>query len=161
MQSGVKGNVGVLQPRSQLCERTRGWVSLSLDGELSEFERALVASHLDRCAQCAAFAQEVAATTGLLREARLEPAPHMVVLPARRRNVGALTMRVGAAAALLIGALGLAGSINVSSQPGLGSAGVARGVSDDTNERLIRLPQRQAMTPLPPQNTRHSVLMPL
>jgi anti-sigma factor RsiW len=154
--------VNPLQPRSLLCERTRGWVSLSLDGELSEFERAVVASHLDRCAQCAAFAAEVSATTRLLRGAALEQVPHVVVLPARRRDVGALAMRVGAAAALLIGALGLAGSINVSSQPGgLGSAGVARGVSDDTNERLIRLSQRQAITPLPPQNTRHSVLMPL
>jgi anti-sigma factor RsiW len=153
--------VDLLQHRSQLCERTRGWVSLSLDGELSEFERALVASHLDRCAHCAAFAAEVSATTRLLRKAPLEPVPHMVVLPARRRDIGALTMRVGAAAALLIGALGLAGSIDVSSQPGLGTAGVTRGVSDDTNDRLIRLSQREAMTPLPPQNTRHPVLMPL
>ena len=85
----------------------------------------------------------------------------MVVLTARRRDIGVLAMRAGAAAALLIGALGLASSINVSSQPALGSAGVVRGVSDDTNERLIRLSQRQAMTPLPPQNTRHAVLMPL
>ena len=150
-----------MQPRSLLCERTRGWVSLSLDGELSEFERALVESHLDRCAPCGAFAAEISAATGLLRGAPLEPVPHMVVLTARRRNIGVLAMRAGAAAALLIGALGLAGSIDVSSQPRLGSAGVARGVSDDTNERLIRLSQRQAMTPLPPQNTRHAVLMPL
>jgi anti-sigma factor RsiW len=153
--------VNPLQPRSQLCERTRGWVSLSLDGELSEFERALVTSHLDRCAHCAAFAAEVSATTGLLRQAPLEPVPHLVVLPTRRRDIGVLAMRAGAAAALLIGALGLASSTDVSSQPGLGSAGVVRGVSDDTNERLIKLSQRQAMTPLPPQNTRHSVLMPL
>lgn len=150
-----------VQHRSQLCERTRGWVSLSLDSELSEFERALVASHLDRCVQCAAFASEVTATTRLLRDASLEPVPHMVVLPARRRAVGALAMRVGAAAALVIGALGLAGSITVTSESSLGSTPVIRGVSDDTNERLIRLSQRQAMTPLPPQNTRHNILMPL
>jgi predicted anti-sigma-YlaC factor YlaD len=153
--------VELLKPRSQLCERTRGWVSLSLDGELSEFERALVGSHLDRCAQCAAFAREVTGATHLLRDAPLAPVPHMVVLPARRRNIGALTLRAGAAAALLIGALGLAGSLTISSDSGLGPARVTHGVSDDTNERLIRLSQRQAMTPLPPQNTRHSVLMPL
>jgi hypothetical protein len=153
--------MGVLQHRSLLCERTRGWVSLSLDGELSEFERALLRSHLDRCPQCAAFAAEVAATTGLLREARLEPVPHMVVLGGRRRNVGALAMRVGAAAAILVGALGLAGSINLSSQPREGPAGVVRGGSDDVNDRLIRVSQRQAITPVPPQNTRHAILMPL
>jgi anti-sigma factor RsiW len=153
--------VNPLQPRSQLCERTRGWVSLSLDGELSEFERALVASHLDRCASCAAFAAEVSATTGLLRRAPLEPVPHLVVLPARRRDIGALALRVGAAAAVLIGALGLASSLDVSSQPASGTTSVARGVSDDTNERLIRPSQRQAMTPLPPVNRRHAVLMPL
>jgi anti-sigma factor RsiW len=134
---------------------------VSLDGELSEFERALVTSHLDRCAHCAAFAAEVSATTGLLRQAPLEQVPHLVVLPTRRRDIGVLAMRAGAAAAVLIGALGLASSLNVSSQPVSGSGGVPHGVSDDTNERLIRLSQRQAMTPLPPQNTRHSVLMPL
>jgi anti-sigma factor RsiW len=153
--------VNPLQPRSQLCERTRGWVSLSLDGELSEFERALVTSHLDRCAHCAAFAAEVSATTGLLRQAPLEPVPHLVVLAARRRDIGALALRVGAAAAMLIGALGLASSLNVSSQPASGTTSIIRGVSDDTNERLIRLSQRQAMTPLPPVNRRHAVLMPL
>jgi predicted anti-sigma-YlaC factor YlaD len=153
--------VNPLQPRSQLCERTRGWVSLSLDGELSEFERALVTSHLERCAHCAAFAAEVTSTTDPLRRASLEPAPHLVVLPARRWDIGVLAMRVGAAAALLIGAIGLASSIDVTSQPGRGSAGVTHGVSDDTNERLIRLSQRQAITPLPPPNTRHAVLMPL
>jgi anti-sigma factor RsiW len=153
--------VDLLQPRSQLCERTRGWVSVSLDGELSEFERALVASHLDRCVHCAAFASEVTATTRLLRAAALEPVPHLAVLAARRRHIGGVAMRVGAAAALVIGALGLAGSVTVTSESGLGSTTVTRGVSDDTNERLIRLSQRQAMTPLPPQNTRHTVLMPL
>jgi hypothetical protein len=153
--------MGVLHHRSLLCERTRGWVSLSLDGELSEFERALVRSHLDRCAQCASFAADVAATTGLLRQAPLEPVPHMVALPGRRRNIGALTMRAGAAAAILVGALGLAGSVNLSSQPRGSSAGVVRGGSDEMNDRLIRVSKRQAMTPLPPQNTRHAILMPL
>jgi hypothetical protein len=62
---------------------------------------------------------------------------------------------------VLIGALGLASSLDISSQPVSGSSGVVRGVSDDTNERLIRLSQRQAITPLPPVNTRHPVLMPL
>ena len=150
-----------MQPRSLLCERTRGWVSLSLDGELSEFERALVASHVDRCPQCAEFAADTAATTSLLRTASLEPVPHMLVLPLRRRQIGAVAMRVSAAAAVLVGALGLAGSITLTSEPRSSAVERGVGVSDDTNDRLIRLAQRQAMMPLPPLNTRHAVLMPL
>jgi predicted anti-sigma-YlaC factor YlaD len=153
--------VGSLQPRSLLCERTRGWVSLSLDGELSEFERALVASHVDRCPQCAEFAAEAAATTNVLRAAPLEPVPHMLVLPLRRRQIGAVAMRVSAAAAVLVGALGLAGSITLTSEPQSSAVVRGLGVSDDTNDRLIRLAQRQAMTQLPPLNMRHAVLMPL
>ena len=93
--------------------------------------------------------------------AALEPVPHMLVLPVRRRQIGAVAMRVSAAAAVLVGALGLAGSITLTSEPRSSAVVRGVGVSDDTNDRLIRLAQRQAMTPLPPRNTRHAVLMPL
>jgi anti-sigma factor RsiW len=151
----------MLQPQTLLCERTRGRVSLSLDGELSEFERALLVSHLKCCAECAQFAAEVTATTGLLRETPLEPMPRVIAVPARRRSARSLTLRLGAAAAVLVGAFGLAGSITISSEPRVGSTGVAPGATDETNDRLIRVSQRQAMTPLPPLNNRHAVLMPL
>jgi anti-sigma factor RsiW len=152
--------VGILEPRPLLCDRTRSWVSLSLDGELSEFERALVSAHLERCAQCAAFAAEATAATTLLRDAPLERVPMLVTLPARRRGVGSLALRVGAAAALLIGTLGLVGSITTDSESTLNRAGIVRGASDDTNDRLIRHVKRQALMPAA-QSYPHPVLMPL
>ena len=81
----------------------------------------------------------------------------MLVLPLRRRQIRrGRVLRVSAAAAVLVGALGLARSITLTSEL-RSSTVVVRGVgvSDDTNDRLIRLAQRQAMTPLPPRNTRH------
>jgi hypothetical protein len=153
--------MGIMEPRPVLCDRTRAWASVSLDEELSEFERALVAAHVERCAPCAAFAADVTAATTLLRDAPLEAAPTLVMLPARRRGIGSLTLRVGAAAALLIGALGVAGSVTTSSPSTLSRAGIVSGASDDTNDRLIRLVKRQAMTPAPHQSYVHPVLMPL
>ncbi len=50
-----------LQPHA--CERAREWTSLRLDGELSELEQVLLASHLDRCAGCSAYAAGVSAVT--------------------------------------------------------------------------------------------------
>jgi len=106
--------MSALQPRPLLCERTCGWISLDLDGELSGFERALMKAHLGRCADCAAFAAEAAATTVLLRAAELEPVPQPVSPPIRRR-AGAGALRLGSAAAVALGALGLAGSLSDSS----------------------------------------------
>lgn len=55
------------------CEAVRRRVSASLDGELSEFEHALVGDHLDGCPSCAAFAAGISGLTGELRRAPLEP----------------------------------------------------------------------------------------
>ena len=37
---------------SVLCERSREWISLRLDGELSELAEKMLESHLARCAAC-------------------------------------------------------------------------------------------------------------
>jgi hypothetical protein len=37
------------------CEQGRSWISLQLDGELSAFEQALLAAHLERCRDCQRF----------------------------------------------------------------------------------------------------------
>jgi predicted anti-sigma-YlaC factor YlaD len=83
----------------QLCARARFWVSLRVDGELSELEGALLDAHLARCAECAAFAAGTSASTTWLRGAELErPAPITVAVPrAPRRAAVALV----AAAALM------------------------------------------------------------
>ena len=54
---------------SFLCERGREWISLRLDGELSELARKMLDSHLARCADCSAFEQQVSEIALQLRTA--------------------------------------------------------------------------------------------
>jgi predicted anti-sigma-YlaC factor YlaD len=97
-------------PRGVLCDRARAWAALAPDGELSELERKLLGSHLDRCDACADFAVRVAAVAAELRAASLQPLPRPISLPVwRRRHVYARVRTVGAAAAVALMALGLAG----------------------------------------------------
>src|SRR5947207_324425 len=92
----------------QLCARARFWVSLRLDGELSELEGALLDAHLGRCGDCAAFAGGSEATTVALRAATPErTAPVVISIPRPGKRVLAIVTAaalVGAAAVL--GALG-------------------------------------------------------
>jgi predicted anti-sigma-YlaC factor YlaD len=94
-------------PRVMLCERTREWVALRLDGELSEFETAIMSSHLERCESCRAFATDVAAITRELRSTPLEPLPHPVEVEwPRRLRLPLRHVQVAAAAALVVLAMG-------------------------------------------------------
>lgn len=88
------------------CDRARAWLSLRLDGELSELEGFMLGSHLSRCAECRAFAADASAFTEALRTAPLVPLERPVSLPARRRTMRR-TAQFGAAAALVAGAVGL------------------------------------------------------
>jgi hypothetical protein len=54
-------------PSSTDCELMRLRISARLDGELSEFEQAELARHLNRCGACAQFAHALAGLTEVLR----------------------------------------------------------------------------------------------
>ena len=96
-------------PTATLCERARTWAALAPDGELSELERKLLQSHVQRCAACAHFAVEVAAVAAELRAAELRPLTRPLSIPIwRRRPVYARVRAVGAAAAVAAMALGIA-----------------------------------------------------
>ena len=96
-------------PRGVLCDRARAWAALAPDGELSELERKLLGSHLDRCDGCADFAVRVAALAAELRAASLQPLPRPVSVSVwRRRPAYARVRTVGAAAAVALMALGVA-----------------------------------------------------
>jgi anti-sigma factor RsiW len=92
-----------------LCERTREWISLELDGELSDFERALMNAHLVCCVECTEFQTDIRTITSRLRSERLEPVPAPVAPSLRRRRPVRVT-QVAAAAAVVLAAAGL-GSI--------------------------------------------------
>lgn len=91
---------------SPLCERARKSVSLRVDDELSEFETALLDSHLVRCAGCRQFASDAGAFTTALRSQPLKM-PQTIVMPLRRRRARVRTFEV-AAAALVVATVGFA-----------------------------------------------------
>ncbi|HEX4746897.1 MAG TPA: zf-HC2 domain-containing protein [Gaiellaceae bacterium] len=96
-----------------VCARVREQVSLELDGELSQLEQRMLASHLDRCAACATYVADVRDVTE-----RIRSAPHAVpqrpVVVRRHRSFTTVRMQVGAAAALALAALGLGTQLAIS-----------------------------------------------
>jgi hypothetical protein len=92
------------------CERARLWVSLELDGELSEVERALLEEHVTRCPACAVVRADLDALTATIRQAPLvEPRRRFgLERPAYGMHAPrAALLRFAAAAALTAVAVGL------------------------------------------------------
>ena len=139
-----------------LCDRTREWVALRLDGELSEFETAIMRSHLDRCAECTAFADDVAAIARELRSTPLDAPERPVVLELPRGlRLSPRRLQLGAAAALVVVAAGvgsLYGALNGSRSPSVPSPLVhaPMGVADDAFLlRQLRVAELRPTGPLP------------
>jgi predicted anti-sigma-YlaC factor YlaD len=88
------------------CDRAREYASLRLDGELSDFERVLLDSHLERCPSCRAFAGDLIAVTERLRSAPLEGPQLTLTLP-RRRLAAVRGVQASAAAAALVSVVGI------------------------------------------------------
>jgi predicted anti-sigma-YlaC factor YlaD len=95
-----------MRTTARRCDRAREYASLRLDGELSDFECALLDSHLDRCPSCRAFADDLVGVTARLREAPLEHPSIAVTLP-RRRSVAWRGIQVSAAAAAVVSVVGI------------------------------------------------------
>jgi anti-sigma factor RsiW len=93
--------------RSVICDRVRGQISLALDGELSQLESRMMAAHLARCSDCAAFEADVVEVTRRLRAAPLEPLEHPIVVQ-RPRRVAFGRVQIAAAAAFAVAVLGAA-----------------------------------------------------
>ena len=101
-----------LRAQNRVCDRAREYSSRSLDGELSDFERALLETHLERCDACRTYAVELAEIVARLRTGPLEALPHPVALPSRRRvRLRALQGAAAAAAAVVAATAGLVGSL--------------------------------------------------
>jgi predicted anti-sigma-YlaC factor YlaD len=114
--------MGVVQNAD--CERAHRWMSLALDGELSEVEQVLLRAHVGRCAACAGFERDMDALTRELRTAPLERSA-VACMPPRRRSVAMRSLQVGAAAAAVALAAGLgslAGSLHSHNAPAFTTA---------------------------------------
>ncbi len=130
------------------CARARSAVSLFVDGELSELERAFLAAHLRDCEPCRAFEADVAGLTETLREAPLERPTRPVALP-RRRDRSLRRLELGAAAALvaLVGSVaGLVGSASLREQGRVAGNAGAAGVSDRELQHVREYRRMQLMT---------------
>lgn len=94
------------------CDRARNWTSADVDGELSTFERVLLANHVAHCPSCREFRTSVDGLTRTLRSAPRERFEVVVVGRSRRR----VSLRLApAVAAMAVAAVGL-GSILASSE---------------------------------------------
>jgi len=86
------------------CERALPWISLALDDELSEFERALLERHLAGCDACSAVRVEIEGVTRLIRAAPPVASRSGLTIPAppgRRRGLAGRAVTVALAAAAL------------------------------------------------------------
>jgi anti-sigma factor RsiW len=102
------------------CERAREYASLALDGELSQFEHALLRAHLETCPGCRSYNGGLVATTERLRNAPLERLERPITLPSRQR-VSFRSVQAGLAAALVVTAIGLGGLLStLGSSDGVG-----------------------------------------
>ena len=94
--------------RISACERAAQWISLDLDGELSELERVGLARHLEGCERCRATTADFGGFTEIIRTTPpvSRTTPVVVALPgrpgvrARRRSAVALLACAAALAAV-------------------------------------------------------------
>jgi predicted anti-sigma-YlaC factor YlaD len=140
------------QPSFSDCERIRSVISASLDGEVSEVERATADAHLAACGECRAYAGGLAETSRLLRTTPLEELSFPIVLPSHRLRL-ARTMQLGAAAAAVAATVFL--SVTVGTSPnggGLTSLSPAANVPAaylQSPEYELRMLQRASIATTP------------
>ena len=108
--------------RPNTCERTTQWISLDLDGELSQLEQVALARHLSGCARCREVSNEVGAFTRMLREAPLLELEREIAYAAPRlarvrivRRAGFSLAFAGLATAVVLGGFALPGPSRSSS----------------------------------------------
>lgn len=126
--------MGQFSPRD--CDQMRGYVSASLDGELSELEQTRLDAHIASCAGCRTYAAGAAEATRLMRKTPLEEMQFPIVLPTRRFAAARQLQAVAAAAAVAV-TVGL--SIVLGS---VGQSGPAPSKSNASNASL-RFPEQE------------------
>jgi anti-sigma factor RsiW len=136
------------QSPSWACDRARQAVSLRLDGELSQIERALLDRHIDRCPDCAAFAADTSSFTAALRDAAPVRLEVPIRLPLRRRRVrdavrnsGAWVAAASVAATALLAVMMLPGHNNVETGAVASPSSELRPNQDLHDLRILRMAQ--------------------
>ncbi|MGZ8795384.1 MAG: zf-HC2 domain-containing protein, partial [Gaiellaceae bacterium] len=139
-----------MKPITKQCERARECASLHLDGELSEFEQALLVAHLARCEPCSSFAQELQSLTDHIRTTPLDRLDRPIALPSRRRLASRRPVEIAAAAALMLTTLGVAGAVRTleaNNPTSFGAPGVSNSLESrefsDIRREMLRRPVRK------------------
>jgi predicted anti-sigma-YlaC factor YlaD len=147
-------------PRNSfLCERGREWISLRLDGELSELAQKMLDSHLARCSECSAFEDQVSGVAVRLRSAPLEQLERPIEVTHRRRRMPVRVWSMGAAAASVAAvAVGVVGFLNLPSSSTLHASPLVVVAQPSGNEdlRTFRELRAAGLKPvlLPPRRDR-------
>ncbi len=118
------------------CARASEWVSLRLDGQLSEFEELLLEAHIERCPDCKAYAANVTGLTTALRATPLEQPSVSFEAPRRTRARTVGLRAVSAAAAVAV--VGLSSIVSLQL-----SASKARPGAAAPERKVIGLKERQ------------------
>ena len=155
----------MMRTTGRRCDRAREYASLRLDGELSDFERVLLDSHLERCPSCRVFADDLVGVTERLRTASLERPAIAITLP-RRRLVAFRGIRVSAAAAAVVSVVGIGalfGLLNSSATtPTRGTGKLASMATENRDFRDLRravltTPQKPDAPPRRPRLSRRLI----
>jgi anti-sigma factor RsiW len=146
----LKKRMTMFQQRSATCDRARAWTSRRSDGELSEFECALLDAHLERCPACATFAEDVGSITSALREAPLVQLSRPIDIAVRRRRSYRLPMTAAASAAAVV--VTLAGAFAMLGSSGPHNPPLAQGTGNE-DLRLASMIKRNQATQVFPVNT--------
>lgn len=141
-----------MEERRILCERARAWAALQPDGELSTVEQRLLGAHLERCAECRAFAARIGAVTYAIRAAPPESLAHPVSVAgllhrrARRFTPRRALYPAAAVAAAATFALSIGSAVSVSGGDSLTTSAplvvVVEGVDDRSENRDMRQMRR-------------------
>ncbi|MFY9579978.1 MAG: zf-HC2 domain-containing protein [Gaiellaceae bacterium] len=110
----------LLRPFFDACDTAREQLSLQLDRELPELDRARLDAHLEQCAACRSFGAEIGTLTTTLRQRQLEEARFTISIP-RRRHVSVRTLQAGAAAAAVALVAGLSAVSGLTSRQAAGT----------------------------------------
>ena len=147
-------------PRNSfLCDRGREWISLRLDGELSELAQKMLDSHLVRCGDCRAFEEQVSGVALQLRSAQLEQLERPIEIRRGRRRLPVSVWSMGAAAAsIAVAAVGVVGFVSLPSSNTLHAAPLVVVAVPSGNEdlRVFREMRAAGLKPvvLPPPRDR-------
>jgi anti-sigma factor RsiW len=123
---------------SVACERVRSQVSLELDGELSQLERAMMAAHLLRCGECRSFRTETTGFTRILRRAPFELLSRPVWVR-RQRRLSIARFHGAVAAAMALAVVGVSTQIAQQAGERPSNAQVVSFPTQDELEREVAL----------------------